>query len=263
MWRELALAAFFVAFHGTVLLYLQPEPRVREERTALRFKEGVLFGLIGVILFLPSMLLGALIPFPPLIFGSSMAWWLLVWGAGSLAVHSIRASRNPWHLIRSGFNWGDVGMGSAVFAAMYLAVTLVEATTGIQLRLLVPIFRGLTFKRALLLPAFMPFYVFFFASENAYFSECNRFLGLLLFKTGPILVLLLAQYGVMFLLGVRIISGFAAFMVEFLWAIVPILWLSTIYTWRLRGQEKPWTAIALNALLLSWVSAGLFPFGGF
>jgi dienelactone hydrolase len=261
-WRELALTAFFVAFHGLVLLFLKRGSEIRGDQGVLGLGEGALFGLMGIILFLPSMLLGTLINFPPLIFGSSMAWWLLLWGTASLAILSIRSHGNPWPLVRSGFSSGDVKTGLAVFAAMYLAVTLVEAATGFQLRLLVPIFRSLTFRRALLAPTFIPFFALFFASENAYFSGYNGLLGLLLSKTGPILVLLLAQYGAMFLVSVRIVPGFAAFIVEFLWAIVPLLWLSTAYTWRLRGQEKPWIAVTLNTLLFSWACAGLFPFGG-
>jgi hypothetical protein len=53
------------------------------------------------------------------------------------------------------------------------------------------------------------------------------------------------------------------FLVEFLWAVAPLLALSTLYTWRLRGGGRLWVAVALNALLFSWVCAGLFPFGSF
>ncbi len=43
---------------------------LRERRVLL------LWSFLGLILYLPAMYLGTIIPFPPLLFGASMAWWL-------------------------------------------------------------------------------------------------------------------------------------------------------------------------------------------
>ena len=183
-------------------------------------------------------------------------------GAPSLALTVIRGTRDVWHHLTRDYSLRDLGLGAVIFAGMYLAVALVEALTGLQLRLLVPIFRRLTFRRAKMLPAFIPFYAAFFVSENAYFRGRGGLLGLLFSKVGPFLGYLLVQYGAMYLLGARLVTGFPAFLGEFLWVVVLLFCLSTAYTWRFRGLGRPWLAVVLNTLMFSWVSAGLFPLGG-
>lgn len=42
------------------------------------WRNGLVYGLIGFITFVPAMLVGNFVPFPPQIFGASIAWWLLV-----------------------------------------------------------------------------------------------------------------------------------------------------------------------------------------
>lgn len=261
VWRELALAAFFASFHGLVLCGFGRVYASQLQHGALKLGD-CMFGLLGAILFPPSTLVGAFVPFPPMVFGASMAWWLLLWGVSSLALTVIRGTRDVGHHISSGFSLRDLGLGALVFAGMYLAVALFEALTGLQFRLLVPIFRRLTLRRAKLVPAFIPFYAAFFVSENAYFRGRGDLPGLLLSKVGPFLAYLLVQYGAMYLVGARLVTGFPAFLGEFLWMVVPLLCLSTAYTWKLRSLGRPWLAVVLNTLMFSWVSAGLFPLGG-
>jgi small-conductance mechanosensitive channel len=40
------------------------------------WKITVIWGVLSTILFFPMVLIGFGIPFPPLLFGSSIAWWL-------------------------------------------------------------------------------------------------------------------------------------------------------------------------------------------
>ena len=261
VWRDLALAAFFASFHGIVLCGFGQVYASRFSHGALKLGDCV-FGLLGAILFPLSTLIATVIPYPPVVFGSSMAWWLLFWGVSSLALTVIHGTRDVWHHLTSDYSLRDLGLGAVTFAGMYLVVALVEALTGLQLRLLVPIFRRLTFRRAKLLPAFIPFYAAFFVSENAYFRGRGDLMGLLFSKVGPFLGYLIVQYGAMYLLGARLVTGFPAFLGEFLWMVVPLLCLSTAYTWRLRSLGRPWLAIVLNTLMFSWASAGLFPLGG-
>ena len=55
----------------------------------------ILWSLLGLLLYLPGMLLGTFIPFPPLLFGASMAWWLLVSGVIGLLILAFMAWRKP------------------------------------------------------------------------------------------------------------------------------------------------------------------------
>ena len=80
----------------------------------------------------------------------------------------------------------------------------------------------------------------------------------------PFVAVILLQYGSMYLLDVRLLPGFLGFFVEFLWAIVPLFVITTAASWwfnRLTG--KVGMGVLFNSLIISWVSASLFPFSSF
>ncbi|MCJ7760712.1 hypothetical protein MUP59_06165 [Candidatus Bathyarchaeota archaeon] len=62
-------------------------------------------------------------------------------------------------------------------------------------------------------------------------------------------------------LGIWILPNYIGFLVEFLWVITPIFALSTISSWWLHRNTNNVTAGAvLNALIMAWVAAVVFPF---
>ena len=258
---------------GTVGAAITVRERFLRERRALLF-----WGLLGLLLYLPGMLLGALLPFPPLIFGASMAWWLLTTGVVGYAIMGYFAWRskgsiNPLGYLRESFGLRDAILGALLFLLLY-AMGYAATQLGEKLRLLVPLFVPLTQSRAAVFPLFLPFCLIYFAVEGLYLhiyrtrqgagSAAGNMARALLIKLGPYIALLVIQYLPMFAANTRILSGQLGFFIEFIWAIVPLMALSTFSSWWLyRLTGRIWVGIILNALLYSWVCAGLFPFTAF
>jgi hypothetical protein len=83
-------------------------------------------------------------------------------------------------------------------------------------------------------------------------------------KLLPFGTIVLLQYGSMYLLDVRLLPGIFGFFVEFLWAIVPLFVITTATSWWFnRVTGKIGMGIIFNSLVISWVSASLFPFSSF
>jgi dienelactone hydrolase len=246
---------------------------LRERRVFL------LWSLLGLILYLPAMFLGTIIQFPPLLFGASMAWWLLVSGVVGLLLLTImtwgkpKSSVDILGYLRDSFNARDVVLGVALFCVLYALAYSADAL-GEVLRLLVPIFPPLTASRLAVFPLFIPFYLVYFAAEGLYLhvyrerqtagSAAGNMARTVLLKLAPYLVLLAIQYLPMYLADYKLIAGQLGFFIEFIWAIVPLLLIATFVSWWLyRHTGRIWAGVALNALLFAWVCAGLFPFTAF
>ena len=246
--------------------------RFLRERTSL-----IGWGLLGVITFIPSMLLGFIVPYPPLIFGASQAWWFLVTGILGLILLGFLARRTKAGLIgeiRGSFTFRDIVLGTVLFVAAYLIALALDYAVGIRLKIIVPVFIPLTISRAAVFPHFIPFYLVYFVAEGLWLHVYRtrqhsgnpgvNYLRTLAIKAAPYLALILFQYGPLFLLGVAPLPGFLGFFIEFLWGIIPLFVVSTFISWWLyRYTERIWVGSLLNALLFAWLSAGLFPFGTF
>ncbi len=246
--------------------------RFLRERTAL-----LGWGLLGVVTFIPSMLLGFIIPFPALIFGASQAWWFLVTGIIGLILLYLLARRTRAELIselRASLKSRDIALGAALFVAAYLISLALDFGTAMTLKIIVPVFKPLTSSRAVMFPQFIPFYLIYFVAEGLWLhvyrmrqhagNPIVNYLRTLAIKTVPYLGLIVLQYGPLFLFGVAPLPGFIGFFVEFLWGILPLFAVSSFISWWLyRVTGRIWTGSLLNALLFAWLSAGLFPFGTF
>jgi hypothetical protein len=129
----------------------------------------------------------------------------------------------------------------------------------------VPLFRSFSsIQRFMVFPSLIPFFYIHFASEQLYFERISQNLwDIILAKIGGLLSIIIIQYGAL-ILGFRLLPTFAGFLVEFLLAITAMLLLTCTYSWWF-GVKKgsPSTAITLNALIISWAAAGLFPLGSF
>lgn len=248
--------------------------RFMRERTVLL---GV--GLLCLVLFLPAMLLGNIVGFPPLVFGSSLAWWLLVTGLCTLMVLLLLAQRQSGEVgiiryLRDSFRVRDVGIAVLVFVSIY-ALTYLSYTLLLQKpSIIVPIFQPLVPARSVVFPLFLPFFAVYFLAEGLFLhvyrerqgagSTAGNLTRTLTLRLAPYLLLLAAQYVPMFIANYRLLPGYAAFFVEFLLLIVPLLAASVFVSWALyRYTGRIWCGMALNTLLFAWASAGLFPFAGF
>jgi len=207
-----------------------------------------------------------------------MAWWLLTTGIVGLAIIGYftwrsKGTINPLGYLRESFRVRDTVLGAIIFLLLYI-MSYTADQVGEKLRLLVPLFIPLIQSRAQVFPLFIPFFLFYFAVEGLYLhvyrmrqgagSAAGNLTRTLLIKLGPYIALLFIQYLPMFVANTRILSGQLGFFIEFIWAIVPLMALSTFSSWWLyKLTGRIWVGIILNALLFSWVCASLFPFTAF
>jgi dienelactone hydrolase len=260
---------------GSLVDAMQVRHRFLRERRVL-----LLWSLLGLLLFLPTMFLGVIIPFPPLIFGASMAWWFLMTGIAGLIILAIIVKRQfggnmkIWgHLIGS-FRVRDAALGVVIATILYALAHALVAMFGEKLRFIVPIFPPLIANRAQILPLFIPFYLIYFAVESLYLhvyrerqmagSAAGNLMRTILLKLTPYLAILTVQYLPMYVANYRLLPSSIGFFIEFIWAILPLLLISTFTSWWLyRYTGRIWAGIVLNTLLFAWASAGLFPFTAF
>lgn len=130
--REFAIVTSLVAFVGIVLvlsLFLCEglHARVRRETTGEQYgvlegwKVFLAWGLLGLLLFLPMSFVGSQIPFPPMVFGGSIAWWMLATSLVGLLVLKFFAPRfssvrlKIGSILSESFSRGGVDYGVCAF----------------------------------------------------------------------------------------------------------------------------------------------------
>ncbi len=227
------------------------------QKAGFDWRNGAIYGVIGFICFIPSMLLGNVIPFPPQLFGSSIAWWLLIWGV--LMYLYARFLRKDAVLYK--INGKDVGYALLVFFGAYVFCLGLEYFLGFGYRLIVPIFRVLFLQRAQSFILYLPFMLAHFYSESIWFrEELGKIKELAISKIGLFTAFVLVQYGGFYLLDTVFVSGFIGFILEFIVAIVPMLLISVLVASYSQRCNRVGVGVILNTLIFSWIAAGLFPY---
>jgi len=294
LYREGAIFASVIAFVGFVFpipLAILDLPHFaahkKESKTKYRvLDEGkalVIWGLLGVVLYLPMLVAGSFVPIPPLVFGSSIAWWLLaVAFFGSLSILFLAPKFSTIKVdlksvVSEAFDRHGVMISVGMFAFLYLIANLVELLFVVNLRIVVPLFSDLMpITRVLMFIMFLPFFLVYFFVEGLYLHELHacsvqkpgfrsealamsRVIGI---KIIPYVAFLCVQYIPMLVLGVQPFPGFLGFLVEFHWALVPLFVISTACSWWFyRNTSTIGMGVTFNSLLFSWIAATLFPFG--
>ena len=237
------------------------------------------WGLLGLLLYAPAMLGGSIIAFPPQIFGSGMAWWLLSSGIAGFIILYLLGKKQPsgsFNLvdaIRESFKPRDVILSIISAGYLYLCINTSQIAFGEKLRLIVPILPVLNNLRAPIFPLYIPFFLAYFTVEGFYLhiyrgrqyagKQASNLIRTASLKLAPYLLLLAIQYGIMFATGNRFIPGFAGFFIEFIWAIVPMFIFSTGISWGMyKFTGRIGAGIVLNSIVFAWICTGLFPFGG-
>lgn len=286
--REACLLIALVSLFGVTLLIPRivrwsPRPRsggglVGSGLVKISGWRALLFwGLPGAVLFIPLMGAGSLIPFPPQLFGSSMAWWLLSVALVGLLLMRFALRRGSWSwgdlkiLVASSFRGGDLVLSSGLIAVMYLAAVLSESFLDLNFRFFVPVLNSLgPVARVLAFPTYLPFFLAYFLVDGVYMFELRERTGgglsdllkALGIKLAPYLFALALQYAPMYALDLRLLPRLVGFIMEFVWGVVPILAVTTICAWWLhRLTGRIWAGALFNTLLTAWVSASLFPYG--
>ena len=155
----------------------------------------------------------------------------------------------------------DLKTAAGVFVACYVYCFGLEYLFGFGYRLMVPIMRTLTLRRAKTLVIYLPFMLGHFYAESIWLREnVNNLRGFAVSKLGLFTAIIVFQYGGFYLLDTVLVGGFIGFILEFLVAIVPMLLISVIITHYGQRINLMGASVVLNALIFSWIAAGLFPY---
>ncbi len=242
----------------------------------------VIWGALSIALLLPTFILGFSLPLPPVLFGSSIAWWLLMVAIAGVflilfVMPRFSGVRLRMRILASeSFTRRGVSAAVSLFLMLYIIVYLIELLLGMKLWIFIPVFRVLSFPaRISLFLTFTPFFLFFFYVEGIYLHvlrrgsgkkgflpeavEMGRTIGV---KIAPYILVMGTQYIPMFLFEIKPLTSFLGFLIEFLPLITVQFIISTACSWWLhRVTLSIGTGTVFNALLFAWVSAGVFPFG--
>jgi dienelactone hydrolase len=287
--RESAILFALIGLFGIVFLMLFPVSRIlRLETSEIApvtdtgskvWKRQAVWGVLNIALFLPMLAAGLAIPFPPLLFGRSIAWWMLAVGLVGTFLNAVKHPRflaepELKEKLKQALNRKQIILASALFLMLFTGVSLIEVLFNLDFRIITPIFRILTDSRRIFaFSAFLPFFLAYFLGEGMYLYDhpnlnpqgklaVLREYGSTIFaKIAPFLAIICLQYLPKLLFDVWILPGFAGFIFEFLWLIVPIFIITTTCSWRFyRNTQKIGAGMMFNTLMMAWVAAAVFPF---
>jgi len=232
------------------------------------------WGVLGLALFLPLFSLGSLIPFPPLVFGSSFSWWLFGVGVVGLFVGKKWLFKNKSIEIKSIFSKSltrsNIVFGGGIFLGIYLLLFVTQTIFLTDLRVAtIPVFKTLfNPMRFVALLFFVPFYLVYFFVEGIFLCKLRKkdsnmildFLKAVGIRVVPYLVLIFLNYLPMLIFGIKVFPGFVGFIVEFILAMIPLFTLTVIYSWFFyQKTNNIGVGILFNALIFAWISAAIFP----
>ncbi|UCG01982.1 MAG: alpha/beta hydrolase [Candidatus Heimdallarchaeota archaeon] len=291
--RDLLIIGCFIAFIGflcsfSALLYnLFDIPQKKGESWGGRtfhknWKILHLWGFMGAILFLPMMIIGFFIP--PLLFGTSIIWWLFVWGILGLlllkfilpkfteVVPDIRRD------VINSFNKQETLIVAILIVIIYVSSMSLKIILNINFQVLTPLFGDLLpIPRLFLFFVFIPFlFVNFFADGLFFYEYYNQkegedvksavvqFFKIMGSKIVLFAFLIVILYGPLFLFDLKIIPGFLGLILEFMWGVIPIIIISSFFTdWFYRLTRSIGPGALFNALIIAWIIADTFTLGGF
>lgn len=187
--REAAILAAIVGLFGIIFLGFFPITRAigskpQKDASARRFvtlgnwRVYIVWDAFNLALFLPMVFVGFAISFPPLIFGASIAWWMLVTGIIGL---SLSAKNLPqlFHskiglkeTLQSTFDRKDWLTAIILFVILLSVASSLETIFGLNLRIIAPLFQAITSGRRLgAFLAFLPFSLAYSVAEGLYLHE--------------------------------------------------------------------------------------------
>jgi dienelactone hydrolase len=292
--REVAILAAIVGLLEIVLLAFfpitraigsKPQKDAPENRFRIlgNWRAYIVWDALNIALFLPMVFVGLAIAFPPLIFGASIAWWMLATGIIGL----IMLAKNLPKLFHSkiglketlqrAFDRKDWLTAITLFIILFAVASSLETIFGLNLRIIAPLFRAITSVRRLgAFLAFLPFSLAYFSAEGLYFHEfidkkqqkqqgnwvdLRNGVKTVLIKIAPFLAIVCLQYLSKVFLNIWILPGTLGFLVEFLWIIIPIFIITTASSWWFfKNTGRVGTGAVFNSLMIAWIASVVFPF---
>jgi len=291
--RDIAILVSLTSFLMFVLLAfdhflrkigMNPEKAAFKVENAVfgRWKTYTLWAVIELALLLPMFYVGYAVSFPPLVFGASIAWWVLSVGTvGVILLTGLprlfpRAKFDVKSILKKRFDLRCMVLVLFLFVFMVAVVTISELTLNVNFRILTPVLRSFTSaSRVFAFFEFLPFFLIYFFVEGIYLHELASIrqentdsLSSLLDcvkaafgKVLPFIAVLCVHYLPAVLLGVWLFPVFIGFILEFLFLITPIFFITTVCSWWFyRKTGNVWTGAVFNSLLISWMASTIFPF---
>lgn len=247
------------------------------------WRASLIWGLLSLTLIVPMLMLGSAFPWPPLIFGESFAWWMVLVGLSAFFLVTRFGSKfstvsiNVRTLIRENVDRVSTITALLLFFFLFLVAFLLEIVFHLNLRIIVPIFNDLgPIPRYLAFLMLIPFAFVYFFVEGLFFhdfhdwrmrndlgskkGELKAVMRVILHKILPYVIILILFYVPLFSVGILVVPGQIGFFLEFLVPIVPIFMITTAVSWWFYRQTgKVGMGALFNALLIAWMMASLFP----
>jgi len=268
------LLIFFVS---SIVLNYYTDMKSYEETSEEGLSDQKLFwvwGVLGLVLFLPLFAIGTLIPFPPLIFGNSFSWWLFGTGIVGLLLGKKWLFKNKRlevkDVLKKSMAKKYLILGTGIFFGIYFLVFVTQTVFLTDLRLAtIPVFKTLINPmRFVAMLCFVPLYFVYFFVEGIYLNKLRKkdpngplhLLKTLGIRVVPYLVLIILNYIPLIFFGVKIFPGFVGFIVEFIFAMIPLFIITTIFSWWFYQKiNNIGVGMVLNTLIFAWTSAAIFP----
>jgi dienelactone hydrolase len=292
--REVAILAAIVGLFGIIFLAFFPITRSlgskkQKNVSAKRFatlgnwRAYTVWDALNLSLFLPMVFVGFAIAFPPLIFGASIAWWMLATGIIGLLLMAKNLPKlfiskiGLKETLQRTFDRKDWLVAIVLFVILFVVASSLDTLFGLNLRIIAPLFQVISSVRRLgAFLVFLPFSLAYFAAEGLYLLELidktqqrqqGNWVDLrncaktVLIKIAPFLAIIFLQYLPKVFFNIWILPGTFGFLVEFLWIIIPIFIITTVCSWWFyKNTGKVGTGAVFNALLIAWIASVVFPF---
>jgi dienelactone hydrolase len=290
--REISIMVGIIGLLGKTLFMFFPVSKVAKLRIPedapesnsrpKALKSHAVWGLLNIALFLPLLAVGFLIPFPPLLFGRSIAWWMFGVGLAGLFLIAAKIPKSLPKIrlketLKEAMGKKEIIAGLTLFLFLFTIASLLELVFNVNLRIITPIFRALTDPRRIwAFLSFLPFFTIYFLAEGLYLHQpcklrqqqkqvklfdLREYVSVVIGKTAPFLMVICLQYLPAIVFGFWVFPSFSGFIFEFLWLIVPIFILTTTSSWWFYKKTRRIGLGALfNTLTMAWVAAAVFPF---
>lgn len=247
-----------------------------------RWRLYLVWGLINLTLFIPLFIVGLYVPFPPLIFGSSVAWWLLFSGLVGLMLITEFSSRLLGKKLALKNMFGqlffkeNIMVATIAFLVLYTGVAFLDWLLTFNFRVIVTILKNLSStRRVLAFTTFIPFFLPYFIAEGLYlnrftpkaiirktiWSKLQIIAEKIFGKIAPIIFPLSLQYAVKIGLDFWPIPSFLGFLLDSLWLITPLFIIAIVFSHCFYEKTgEIFSGALFNTILFAWVASAAFPF---
>jgi len=276
-----AMLSFFLTSRLMKIRNGEKSP-ISEKTSAHQWRMYAIWAIINLALLLPMFGVGYVIQFPPLVFGASIAWWMMASGLVGLLLLSRFSNRiigkasSLKLTLRDHFSRKEVIGAVISFTIILVAVTILGVSFDFTFRIFSPILRDFSSaRRVFAFLAFIPFFLAYFVAEGLFLHDLPRsasgspqlqhkmrdYAETIIGKILPFVILIAIHYSTKILFDIWILPGFAGFLMEFLVLIIPIFVITTTVSWWFYNKTQRIGYGALfNALVMSWVASVIFPF---